>query len=495
MKRLQILTLSALILLISCSKKDDNVIDPTTNDKVNYFIWRGLGTFYLWQKEVPDLADNRFANFDDLYTYFRGFNTPENTFSNLLYNFGTVDRFSWIVDDYIALENSFQGVNLSNGMEFGLVRYENNDNNLFGYIRYVVPNSDASNIGLTRGLLFNKVNGQQLTISNYEGLLFDNSLSYSIELADFNNGNPISNNTVYTLSKSQIEENPIKINKVFTEGSTKIGYLIYNQFARNYDGQLNSVFGTFKAENIDELIVDLRYNPGGSSNTATYLGGMITGQFTGELFSQEVWNDKVTNAWSPERFVNNFTGEIRNVDANGNVILQQSINSLGLNKVHFIVTRSSASASELVINSLSSYIDVRLVGTKTVGKQVGSVTLYDSDNFSRSGDNLSTEHFYAMQPLVFEISNKDNLNYPNGITPGITLPGIELGEDYGNLGELGDRNEPLLSRTIQYILTGSKGFTKQKSFRSEEIYNSKLATPASDNMYIDLKDRNFLKID
>ena len=156
---------------------------------------------------------------------------------------------------------------------------------------------------------------------------------------------------------------------------------------------------------------------------------MVTGQFNGDLYSQEVWNDKVRNALPAERFLNNFTDEIKNTDSNGNVILQESINSLGLDNVYFITTYSTASASELVINSLSSHIDVKLVGKTTRGKQVGSITLYDSDNLQRTGDNLNTNHTYAMQPLVLEISNKDNINYPNGIIPGNTLPGIELGED------------------------------------------------------------------
>ena len=84
---------------------------------------------------------------------------------------------------------------------------------------------------------------------------------------------------------------------------------MYNQFAGNFDAQLNAVFAGFKTENIDNLIIDLRYNPGGFVSSATYLGGMITGQFEGELFSQQIWNNKVTQAWDAERFVNNFTNE------------------------------------------------------------------------------------------------------------------------------------------------------------------------------------------
>ncbi|MFT7442614.1 MAG: carboxyl-terminal processing protease [Maribacter sp.] len=478
--------LATVFLCTSCEKQKSYSIESTVNDRLHQFIWNGLNTYYLWQKEVLDLADNKFANSQDLYFYFKGYSSPEDVFESLLNR--PTDRFSWIVEDYIALENSFQGINVSNGMEFGLVQYKDKSNNIFGYVRYVIPNSDAATKAVSRGMLFTNINGSQLTIDNYQALLFSDTSDYIVGFANYNDGNPVSNTTSVSLSKIETQENPIAITKVFTEGSKKIGYLLYNQFARNYDGQLNAAFANLKSENINELIIDLRYNGGGSVSTATYLGGMITGQFTGQLYSQEVWNDKIRNAFSANSFINNFKDEIRNTDVNGTVILQENLNSLGLGKVYFITTYSTASASELVINSLSSYIDVKVVGKTTRGKQVGSITLYDSDNLQRTGNNLNPNHRYAMQPLVFEISNKENKNYPNGIVPGITLPGVELGEDYNNLGVLGERSDPLLERTLVYITTGSKSSNiKSNSFDFNEIFNSKLATPAKDNMFIDLK--------
>jgi carboxyl-terminal processing protease len=485
----KILTISLFVIIVlftSCEKQKSYSIESTINDDINYFIWQGLNTYYLWQKDVPDLADDRFANLDDLYNYYSSYPSPEAVFESLLNT--PEDRFSWMVNDYVALENSFQGINVSNGMEFGLVQYKNGSNNVFGYVRYVIANSDAATKAISRGMIFTSINGSQLTLDNYDALLFSDATNYSVGFADYNEGNPITNNNSISLSKVELQENPVAITKVFTEGSKKIGYVLYNQFARNYDGQLNAAFASLKSENITELIIDLRYNGGGSVSTATYLGSMVTGQFNGQLYSQEVWNDKIKKAYSADGFLNNFTNKIRNTDDNGAVILQESINSLNLNKVYFITSYSTASASELVINALSSYIDVALVGKTTRGKQVGSITIYDSDNSQRNGSNLNPNHTYAMQPLVLEISNKDNQNYPKGIIPGSTFPGIELGEDYNNLGVLGERSDPLLDATLTYISTDSKtSFKTTNSFNFNEVYNSKLATPAKDNMFIDLK--------
>ena len=480
-----------MFLTVSCDKEEDVLPKDfvvTTDDNIKKFIWQGLNLYYLWQEDVPNLADARFKNLGELYTYFRGIASPESTFKFLLNDPGTVDRFSWIVDDYVGLENSFQGINLSTGIEFGLRRYASSDTDIYGYVRYVLPNSSAAAMGITRGMYFNTVNNTQLTDSNYSSLLFSDATMLDIGLADYNAGDPVSNNTTVSLTKTEIQENPIAISKVIEDGTKKIGYLMYNQFASSYDQDLNTAFNSFKTAAINDLIVDLRYNGGGSTNSAAYLGSMITGQFENQLYSKEVWNSKVTDAFPADNFINNFPSRIVKKDADKNVVLDEAINSLQLPRVFFIVSGSSASASELVINSLDAYIDVKIVGTTTVGKQVGSITLYDSDNLFKSGDNLNENHTYAMQPLVLEIKNKNNINYPNGIIPGTNFTGINLPENIGNLGILGERSDPLLDRTLTYISTNEKSFSKSAFFiNTEEIYNSKLATPASNNMYSELK--------
>ena len=410
-----------------------------------------------------------------------------DVFESLRYKPGVVDRFSWIVDDYVALENSFQGINLSNGMEFGLVRYASDASKVFGYVRYVIPGSDAEAQNIERGMLFSEVDSVQLTESNYRDLLFDDSTNYSITLAYFNSGNPLSNSTIISLTKTQLQENPVAIVKTIQEGSNTIGYLLYNQFSSSFDSNLNAAFATFQSENITDLIIDLRYNGGGSINTATYLGAMVTGQFNGQLYSKEQWNTKIQELLDASIFENNFTNEIVKRDQNQNIILQEPINSLNLNRVYFITTGSSASASELVMNSLSSYINVSSVGKKTVGKVQGSVKLYDSDNYTRTGENLTSNHNWALQPLVLEIKNKDNFNKPDGITPT-----VELSEDFGNLGELGERSDPLLDRTIVLIATGSRSLYPKSNDFSElkQISNSKENYPSGNNMFIELKNKN-----
>jgi hypothetical protein len=486
MKRFYILFFLPILLISSCIREDEiqevDEIEISVEDDINLFVWRGLNAFYLWQEDVPVLADTFFSSEEEVYRHFRQFNSPEESFNSLLFEQGETDRFSIIVDDYIALENAFQGISTANGMEFQLVGYSNDANNIFGVVEYVIPNTNAFTNGVERGMVFNTVNGVQLTRGNFRELLFGaNSTDYTIGLADYNDRNPISNNTNIALSKTQITENPVLVEKVISEGTKTIGYLMYNQFSSSFDSELNTTFGNFKAQNVNELIVDLRYNGGGSVQTAIYLGSMITGQFNGDVYSKQRWNQKVLNSRSEESFINFFADEI--------ISTNETINSLNLSKVYFIVSDDTASASELVINALSAYIDVTIVGDTTVGKQVGSITLYDSDNLQRSGENLNTEHRYAMQPLVLEIVNKDDENDIDGYTPVTDLPGILLREDFGNLGVLGEKSDPLLEATINLITTSRKSTQKKKSSINypKSIYHSKLAGPLNNNMYINFE--------
>ena len=363
------------------------------------------------------------------------------------------------------------------------VQYSDGSGNIFVVVRDVVPGSDADIKGITRGMIINEVNGTQLTSANVNGLLDPDS--FTISLADYNGGNPVANGTTIDIVKGQIQENAVKIAKVITQGANKIGYLMYNQFSTPYDGDLNNAFATFRNEGITDLIIDLRYNGGGSVRTATYLASMISGQPTTNVFSQQIWNDKVMNSISNrDFFLNYFTDRLRNTDANGQVIIDEPINTVNLSSVYFIVTGRTASASELVINGLLPYMDVNLVGTQTVGKQVGSITLYDSDDYTRTGPNFNNNHTWAMQPIVLEIQNKDGQNEPNGYTPEVILE-----EDVANLGVLGDATEPLLARTIQYITTGSRGSSiLSRSYSLQKtIWNSEMKNLDYNNMYIELK--------
>ena len=250
--------------------------------EIQNFVWKGMNQYYLWQSDVPNLADDKFSNQTDLDSFLKANGTPENLFDNLLAP-KSIDRFSWIVDDYVALEQSFQGTTKNDGVDFGLSYKPGSTTEIFGYVRYIIPGSDASTKAIKRGDMFTGVNGTQLTASNYQSLLL-NAESYTLNLADYNGTTIVSNGKSVALTKTTLNENPILINKVIETGGKKIGYLMYNGFFANYDTQLNEAFGSLKSQGITDLVLDLRYNGGGSVQTATRLASMITGQFNWKSF-------------------------------------------------------------------------------------------------------------------------------------------------------------------------------------------------------------------
>lgn len=487
-----LLLVNCLVLLVtSCFKDQDDY--PVVSQDINGFVWKGLNAFYLYKDQVPDLADTRFGNQTDYNNYLSGFSKPEDLFYNLLYNRTTEDRFSWITDDYIALEQQFSGQSVSHGMEYGLVKFSQS-NTVFGYVRYVLPNTEAEAKGIKRGDIFNRVDGVDLYYNSASdtniGLMQGDN--YSIGLATYNdNGTPETNDdfisetdTDIELIKSNYTENPIYLHKTIQQSGQKIGYLMYNGFTGTdaFDSQLNAVFGQFKSEAINDLVLDLRYNPGGSVQTATWLASMITGQFTGEVFVKEQWNSywqSYFESQNPDALLNPFVDEMIKRNSNNSTVFQETINHLQLNRVYVITSASTASASELIINGLKPYIEVIQIGDVTVGKYQASRTLYDSPDFSKDGVNPT--HTYAMQPLIFKSLNANGVtDYFEGLTPQIFIK-----EQYGNLGVLGDVNEPLLQEALAAILgTNRTGVQKHLNTNYQYLSSSKALQPLPNAMYI-----------
>lgn len=464
------------LVLTSCFSDIDD--DPISDTEIKDFVWKGLNLWYFWQgtDSAPDLADNRFSNDTDYINFLNSFDSPNQLFYSLLSN---EDRFSWIVDDYFALSGSLSGVSKNNGMAFGLGLIDNGPN-VFGYVQYVLPNSSASENNVIRGDIFLTVNGTQLTEDNYLSLI--SSDVYTIGLAELdNNDNLILTGEEITLTKQIYQENPIYISNTFEVNGIKVGYLMYNRFLSDYDQQLNQVFANFVAEGVDELVLDLRYNPGGSVNSAINLGSMITGNTTNDVYLKQIWNNKIQSTFTDEDVTRYFTQTL----SNGN-----SINSLNLNKVYILAQNSSASASELVINALEPYIDVIHIGDVTRGKNEFSITLYDNPDCAFLPPNtdcngsINPNHTWAMQPLVGRSENAEGFSdYINGLTPDISLD-----ESLSNLGVLGQQDEPLLARAIQH-LTGN-GRTGETIIENKiELFDySNKHTPTGTNMYLEPDD-------
>ncbi len=451
----------------SCYQDMDDQLDgsvgnsgPDRNLDIENFIYSGMNLYYVYKSDIPELANNYFSNEDDKNLFLAEFEGPEDLFRNGLKVPAPKDRFSFITDDYIELENSFSGISTTTGMNYGLSLYSSGSSKVFGFVRYVVPESPADEQGINRGMIFTQIDGQQLSVDNYNQLLGQDN--FRIHLAEIEGTTINETGQKIDLFRRELTENPILLSKTFEIDGKTIGYLMYNGFTKEFDDELNAEFANFKSAGVDEFILDLRYNGGGSVETAVDLASMLTGQFNGEIFSKQQWNEDIQDLFDPESIVDKFNDKIRT---------GEKINSLNLNKVYVIATSSSASASELVINGLDPHIQVEHVGDTTVGKFQASITLYDSSNFGRQ--NANPNHTYAIQPLVYESTNANGVSaYENGL-----IPDVLQKERVTKLGVLGDIEEPLLALTLAEIrgVRHQDKFSEIKMFRQiGEIGEDKL---------------------
>jgi len=481
MKKILLLFMGIISLSISCSKDDDIGVDgpDSTSVSVQDFMWKAMNIWYFWQSDVADLADDRFSTNEEYNAFLVSEADPADFFDNKL-RF-TEDRFSFYSDDYKTLTDNLSGISRSNGLEFGLFLYGDNDTDIFGYVRYIVANSDASTKDISRGELFTGVDGQSLNESNYKDLLFGENATYTLNMADIADGVITPNDKSVELTKQEgLVENPVFVVNSYDINGQKIGYLMYNGFTNEFDEDLNDAFGQLKADGVTDLVLDLRYNPGGSVNSSRLLSSMIFSTNTNNLYLRQRWNDKLQAVFSDEDLTDYFA------DITG---AGTAINTLNLNRVYVLTTGSSASASELVINALNPYVEVVKIGTTTRGKNEFSLTMVDDPSrdgapfiYTPSRENqINPENSWAIQPLVGR--NENSVGFSD-YTAGFD-PEIELAEDLENLGVLGDENEPLLARAIEEItgISGKRDFTVKTPV--ELFTSSKMFTPMKDNMVLD----------
>jgi C-terminal processing protease CtpA/Prc len=468
------------ILFTNC-KKDPAVTNEATD--VNKFIYNGLKDYYLWADQVPNLAATKFPDNNSLNAFLNTYTDPNKLFTSLLYNYGTIDKWSFIVDDSKIIDNWIQGISETMGFDFMLARF-GAANDVFGFVRYVYKGSPAEKAGIKRGDLFMKVDGTQLTVDNYQTLLFT-KVTYTLSMAAISDRTISLNGNTVTMTAIQMQENPIQLDTVLQVGTAKVGYLVYNGFNSDFDLQLNAVFKKFKDAGIDQLILDLRYNGGGSVQTAVYLASMIHGTSTSEIFLKRQYNTGLQNYFIAKDGASSLNQSFTGIIAKTSTSPETAINTLNLNKLYVLTSDNTASASEALINGLKPYMQIFDVGINTAGKYVGSITLkdWDANGVVNPNDN------WAMQPIVVKIANASGVSdFVNGL-----VPDYQSEEDIANLLPFGDPNETLLRVALNDIqglpLTGKKSL-KSEVLGLKKVFDSQDIKPFSKQMYINKLGKN-----
>lgn len=392
----------------SCGPKDDIIPDPQS-DKVRGAIFESMAEWYYWNEELP-------ATINTL-----DYASNEQLLDAIIYK--PLDRFSYLTT-LEAFNNAFVGKNAGHGFGFAFDASEKL------YLTFVFKDSPAGLDGWQRGWEITEINGK--TIPEYKNSL--GGYDFQLGLSDPGISNsftfrlPDGSTTTRSNTKAEYQSNSVLHQEVIALGGKKVGYWVYNSFKATAGQsptkslEVDESMAFFETEGIDELIIDLRYNGGGSVAVAEQINNYLI---------QSANSNKLmyTNQLNPLK-----TDLQKSVDF-------EKRGSLDLDKLVFITSRGTASASELVINSLAPYFDITLVGDNTYGKPVGSFplssynkTLKENDvelvpiTFATANSEGKAEYFDGF-PVDFAVGDTPQFNWgdPNDLRLAAALSVIENG--------------------------------------------------------------------
>jgi len=410
----------------SCEKEDPN--KPELSEEVlvlNNWIWEGMSDLYLWEDQMPQL-DPEYQEDPDAYFY------------DLLYS---ADKYSWIVDDYEELSDMFNGVSLATGMSVspGMI----DDTQVIGIVEYVTASSPAEEAGIERGDIIITIDGTSLNKENYYELYYQTTATFGF--ADWDGSQLISNNKNISLTAIELNQNPIVHHEVIDYQDKKVGYLVYTQFTAGGENEwlneLKSVFQEFKTAGITDMVLDLRYNPGGSLDLSAYIASTLGPKIVmenKEVYVSLVWNDAYTEYWKDYDWDKDGKADGDN-SVQLVIRMPESDENLDMSSIYFLTTGGTASASESLMTGLYPYVDVVQIGTTTYGKCYGSVTVDDWVDPKR--------HNWAMQPIVLKYSNSEGFtDFVNGIDPDFeVLDRLLYARPFGSL------EDPFMAKALEEI--------------------------------------------
>jgi carboxyl-terminal processing protease len=363
----------------------------------NLFVRDAMQDIYLWYREMPDVNAASYRS-PEAYLDAVRYRPLDTSFSYIT---------SAEASNAFYSESQFIGYGLSTSVSDSEMR-----------VLQVFADSPAAEAGLSRGDRIVEIDGRSvasLIASGQIGGAFGSSeIGVSSEVG-FQSRSGEERRA--RLTKRLVTIPTVSLSQVYDVDGRRVGYIFFRNFVTPSYAALDEAFAALREAGATELVLDLRYNGGGLVDVAVHLASLIGGTLTaGQPFATYAHNDR-----------NEFRNE---------TIRFESLESppLSLNRLIAITTRSSASASELVINSLRPFVPVVIVGDATYGKPVGQYVVEFCDK--------------VLAPVAFSLRNaSDEGDYFGGLPPTCTAA-----DDIER--DLGDAAEASLAEAFHFIRTG-----------------------------------------
>ena len=384
--------------------------------------------YYLWYNEIP--TDFKMADFTDPVTYFDKLKTPLTTASG-----APKDKFHFTYESAEWDKLSTEGIELGYGVTWTssgatAPRVWN--------ATIVEAGSPAEIAGLRRGDRLTVVDGVDFINATDEASVAKINAGLFPAVANETHSFTVTRGTTsipVTLAAKEVTARSVKNVTTFDiAGGRRVGYLTFENHNAVAERQLIEAFNQLKTSNVNDLVIDMRYNGGGLLYVAAELAYMVAGpNSNGKVFESLSYNGKVqTTASDTVRFSPSAYG----FDAPNKIAAGTALPTLSLPRVTILTTEGTCSASEAVINALRGVdVQVDVVGSQTCGKPYGFTPV----------PNCGTTYF----SIEFKgVNAKGFGDYADGFTPT-----CRVADDLSH--ELGDRNEALLAAALTHRATGS----------------------------------------
>jgi carboxyl-terminal processing protease len=410
-----LLIICIAFLFITCER---DILNPEENKLTRSVLYDIMKEWYLWYDTMPAVNPDDYHSLNALLDALR---------------YSPTDRWSYVIstEEYDMFYG--QGEYIGHGM--GLIG--DAEGNL--WTGWVYDGSPAENQGVERGWQILSINGVNITNeTNLDSLLGVDEVGV---LNSFSFRKPGGQTTSLDIEKQMVDINSVLYSDIINLNDTKVGYLVYQHFLVSSVKELDAVFKEFQDNQIDDIIVDLRYNPGGQVDVAQHLGSLIAGEYA-------IKRDFVKLEYNDQKSERNLTRPFLDLE----YMLTPTPE-----RVFFITTSRSASASELVINGLFGLtgltrpFEIYLIGDDTNGKPVGSISARYIDS--------------TLIPITFRYMNRKN---EGGFFDGLPANSY-IEEDITKA--FGDPEEPLLQEVLYFIENGSfTGTGMKKSIRADVFH-------------------------
>jgi C-terminal processing protease CtpA/Prc len=418
MKRFLVLISVLLVGFASC-KKDPIIPDSTDDELARDVLYNIMKTYYLWNDKMPEVKKE---DYPDPYKLLEGM------------RYRKLDRWSYM-QDYDEFERQNNAIFVGHGIMIAL------DEDDRTRIAQVYNKSQIYAKGVRRGWIIKKLNDVELApifINNdmaaYSALIGPSQAGRKNEfLFEMPNGK----DTIISDTKATFTLNTVIHYDTLHLKTGVTGHLVYEQFIKPSNAELETVFKFFSQNNINNIIVDLRYNGGGDltvlQNLAAYIGG-----------SSRFKTPFLTMTYNEQQKSQNRTINFSSVSSPVNI-----------DKMIVITTRGTASASEDLINGLTPFMEIKTIGDTTNGKPVGM------NGFTYP----SHKPKYIFLPITFTLFNTNNeSDFYDGIAPEKYVPD-DITYDWG------DKNEACLKEAIYLLENGSVSSKGEYKYSKPSLFS------------------------